>query len=258
VARRVLDAARASGKPVVVCFLGGDPAAIRASGAHPAATLAEAARLAVALAHGAAASEGGPAGPARGSDTGADTQAAGAPSAAPTAAAGLAASQWAIRGLYSGGTLCAEAELVVARVLGGRAAEAGHTLVDLGDDEYTVGRPHPMIDFRLRNERIAAAALDPATAVILLDVVLGYGSHPDPAGALVPALQEARARAASAGRSVLVIASVCGTASDPQDLVRQERQLRDAGVRLAPSNAEAARQAALAVRDTGHSGESRR
>src|SRR5262249_56054201 len=103
-----------------------------------------------------------------------------------------------------------------------------------------------------------AGGVGAASGVIRLDVVLGYGSHPDPAGALVPALQEARARAASAGRSVLVIASVCGTASDPQDLVRQERQLRDAGVRLAPSNAEAARQAALAVRDTGHSGESRR
>jgi L-asparaginase/Glu-tRNA(Gln) amidotransferase subunit D len=87
--------------------------------------------------------------------------------------------------------------------------------------------------------------------VLLLDVVLGYGSHPDPAGALRPALEEATARAARAGREVVVLASVCGTAADPQGLDRQEARLREAGVVLCPSNAEAARLAALVAREAG-------
>ncbi|HYU17047.1 MAG TPA: hypothetical protein VEL05_13270, partial [Candidatus Acidoferrum sp.] len=113
------------------------------------------------------------------------------------------------------------------------------------------GRPHPMIDFRLRNERILAAAEDPTTAVILLDVVLGYGAHPDPAGALSAAVERARQQAARAGRALGVVASVCGTAADPQDLPRQEEKLSAAGVVLAPSNAQAARLAALLAGDGG-------
>ena len=158
-----------------------------------------------------------------------------------------------MRGLYSGGTLCQEAKLILAA---GDAAPAGHTaldrghtvmdrghtVIDLGGDAFTVGRPHPMIDFRLRNELIAAAAADPTTAVILLDVVLGYGAHPDPAGALRPAIDDARGR--SGGRAVAFAASVCGAAGDPQNLARQEAALSAAGVILAPSNAEAARLAA--------------
>ena len=123
-----------------------------------------------------------------------------------------------------------------ARPAGHTAIDRGHTVIDLGDDAFTVGRPHPMIDFRLRNEHIAAAAADPTTAVILLDVVLGYGAHPDPAGALLPAI--ARARGRSDGRAVAFVASVCGTAGDPQNLARQEAALSAAGVILAPSNAE--------------------
>jgi hypothetical protein len=140
----------------------------------------------------------------------------------------LAPGRTKVRGLYSGGTLCKEA----LHILGHE-----HELIDLGDDEYTVGRPHPMIDPRLRNERIAAAIADRETAVVLLDVVLGYGSHDDPAGALVPVLQSAR--------DVVVIASVCGTEKDPQGLARQSANLREAGVVLAPSNAQAARLAKL-------------
>ncbi len=123
----------------------------------------------------------------------------------------------------------------------------GHTLVDLGDDEFTVGRPHPMIDFRLRNDYIAAAAADLSTAVILLDIVLGYGSHPDPADALAPALQLARNRLAADNRTIAFVAAVCGTSGDPQGLDRQEQALRDLGVLLAPSNAGAARLAAAII-----------
>ena len=230
VARRVLDLARKSGKPVVVNFLGGDPASIREAGAIPPATLEDAARAAVALARGKKAS------------------------AAPGAVAPKVAAAWRpkarrfgksqslVRGLYSGGTLCQEAALIL-EAAGGQK----HTTIDLGDDEFTVGRPHPMIDFRLRNERILAAAQDPATAVILLDVVLGYGAHPDPAGALVPAIEAANKAAAKGRRSLAIIASVCGTPADPQGLARQEARLAAAGVLLAPSNAQAARLAASLV-----------
>ena len=97
-----------------------------------------------------------------------------------------------------------------------------------------------MIDPRLRNEHLAAAARDPSTAVILLDVVLGYGAHADPAGALAGAIEAAREEAARERRRFTVVASVCGTSSDPQSLVAQEARLADAGVLLAPSNAQAA------------------
>ena len=80
-------------------------------------------------------------------------------------------------GLYCGGTLCSEAELIFKR-----RGLNGHTFVDLGDDRYTRGRPHPMIEPEIRNAHVAAAAADPAVGVILLDVVLGYGAHADPAG----------------------------------------------------------------------------
>ncbi len=233
VARHVLEVACASAKPVVVNFLGGDRAAIRQAGATAATTLEDAARFAVALARGESAN------PADGLD----------PELAARARAQVgrfAAGQRHVRGLFSGGTLCQEAALILEQVSDG---VSGHTTVDLGDDEFTVGRPHPMIDFRLRNERIVAAAEDPTTAVILLDVVLGYGAHPDPAGALIPAVERARGQALKAGRALALVASVCGTVTDPQDLVQQEDRLAMDGVILAPSNAQAARLAALLARD---------
>jgi FdrA protein len=98
-----------------------------------------------------------------------------------------------------------------------------------------------MIDHRLRNERIAIEARDPQTAIILLDVVLGYGSHPDPASVIAPVIKDAIALAAAAGRKLMVVGSVCGTAADPQNLTAQEARLREAGMRLAGSNAAAVR-----------------
>jgi len=126
-----------------------------------------------------------------------------------------------------------------------------HTLVDLGDDVFTRGRPHPMIDYRLRTERIVKEAEDPETAVILLDVVLGYGSHMDPSSELVPAIQRARAIAATQGRAVSFVGHICGTASDPQDLGRQTRALSEVGMLLAESNAQAVRLAAAIAGKNG-------
>jgi FdrA protein len=157
------------------------------------------------------------------------------------AASRLAAGQGEIRGLYSGGSLAGEAKVVLAAVLG---PDRHDRILDLGDDEYTVGRPHPMIDPRLRNEHIVATATEPAVGILLLDVVLGHGSHPDPAEALAPAIADAMALAISAGRRLLVVASVCGTDLDPQGLERQERILAQTGVMLESSNARAAMLAA--------------
>jgi FdrA protein len=132
-----------------------------------------------------------------------------------------------IRGLFVGGTLAGEAELIA----GGRA---GHTFVDFGADEYTAGRAHPMIDPSIRLEHLARAATDPATGVLLLDVVLGHGAEPDPAASLAPAV---------AGVDKPVVVAVVGTDADPQGLARQVRVLADAGAEVHLSNAGATRRA---------------
>jgi succinyl-CoA synthetase alpha subunit len=230
VAARVLEATRNAGKPVVVNFLGGDPEAAIAVGATPAATFEAAATAAVQLAG------------ASGNGGGIGTTLADDP-AAPIAADAIRSvglGRWRIRGLYSGGSLAGETKLLLKERLGAERAH-DHEVIDLGDDEYTVGRPHPMIDPRLRNEHLHAAIADPETAVVLLDVVLGYGSNADPAGAIVGALDETDPAARGA---VAVVASVCGTDSDPQGRSAQEATLRAAGVLLAASNAQAARLAA--------------
>jgi FdrA protein len=133
-----------------------------------------------------------------------------------------------VQGLYCGGTLCSEAQLIFRR----RGLD-GHRFLDLGDDRYTRGRPHPMIEPEIRNDHLADALADPAVAVVLLDVVLGYGSHPDPAGVL---LEKRIAKT--------VVASVIGTERDPQIRSQQVAKLRAAGVLVAPSNAHAAEWAA--------------
>jgi FdrA protein len=155
--------------------------------------------------------------------------------------AALARGRRHVRGVYAGGTLAHEALVLLGARLGDvswGASAAGHRVVDLGDDVYTVGRPHPMLDGTIRREWIARDADDLATAVILLDVVLGYGAHDDPAGELAPAIEAARAR------GVAVVASVCGTERDPQDATRQTEIARRAGAIVMPSNAQAARLAA--------------
>jgi FdrA protein len=113
-------------------------------------------------------------------------------------------------------------------------------LLDLGEDEYTLGRPHPMIDPSLRDQMIRQAISDPLTAIVLIDVVIGYGAHPDPAGELAGVLGKA------GQGSPVVIASVCGTEQDPQVYSRQVEILAKAGVIVAPSNAHAA-ELAIAV-----------
>lgn len=167
--------------------------------------------------------------------------------------------QQKLKGFYSGGTLAAEAAMLLADAVGGHGDrehkngfmfhQDGHEIIDLGDDAYTQGRPHPMIDPRLRVDMILEAARNPETAVILLDVVLGYGSHEDPAGALVPAITKAISSAAAEGRGLAVIASVCGTLNDPQVYDEQVEKLKEAGVIVQGSNADAVRLAVSVIRE---------
>jgi FdrA protein len=123
--------------------------------------------------------------------------------------------------------LCSEARLVLD--------DERHQLIDLGDDRYTRSRPHPMLEPELRDEHIARALADRSVAVLLLDVVIGYGAHPDPAGVASRAVH---------GAKKPVIASVTGTEADPQGWSRQAAILRAAGVIVASSNARAAEAAA--------------
>jgi len=161
----------------------------------------------------------------------------------------------AIRGLYAGGTLAHEAALILEPWLGPidtnmsppperprslAASRSRHRIIDLGADEHTVSRAHPMLDPTLRLEAIAAAARDDDVGVLLLDVVLGLGAAADPAADLAPALEAARGR----GRALAIVLSVIGTAADPQGLAGQIARLERAGAWVLPSNAQAARAAA--------------
>ena len=166
-------------------------------------------------------------------------------------------------GLYSGGTLCAEAQAILRRAgeqvrsnapipgvaraaraepgsEGLPAGSSGHLLLDLGADEYTTGRPHPMIEPAMRTEALEQALADAEVSVVLLDVVLGTGSHPDPAAELTRAIASAPAPRPA------VVASVCGTDLDPQNASAQRRALERAGVLVAASNADAV-EAALRI-----------
>jgi FdrA protein len=233
VAEDLLKAARKAGKPVVVDFIGYTPPAQRVGNLHFVRTFDEAAALAVEL--------------ARGSED-----------ITPELDIGrFAEGQRYLRGLFSGGTLAYEALLIlqdyVPVVYSNAPLKKGHnvlenslvsqenTIVDLGEDEFTVGRLHPMMDNTLRIQRLHQEAADPSVAVILLDVVLGYGSHPDPASELAPAIAEALDTAKKAGRYLEIVAVVVGTDLDPQGMEGQIEQLEAAGAWVETRNDVAVR-----------------
>lgn len=160
------------------------------------------------------------------------------------------ASDKTVKGLYSGGTLAAEAGMLISEALGlggltkkeGYILDAkGYEVMDLGDDIYTQGKPHPMIDPEVRIKKIREYANDESTGVILLDCVLGYGSHPDMAGALSGAIKEAIQTAKENGRELYFVATVCGTGHDPQSYEEALKTLRECGVLVEESNAKAVR-----------------
>ncbi len=243
VADRILAEAAGIGKPVVVAFVGAPPDTHAPGGLYPATTLEDAGGLAARLA-GAAYGASGPVLPGRTDTARRAREIAGL----------LAPSQRYLRGLYSGGTLCAECVALLepfsrplysnvpvgaAQRHEGAGPSRAHTVLDLGADIFTVGRLHPMLDMTLRIGRLAQEAADPEVAVILLDIVLGEGVHPDPAAVLSPAITAARNSASAGGRSLAVVASVCGTDEDPQHRARQVERLEAAGVLVEASNARA-------------------
>lgn len=172
----------------------------------------------------------------------------------------LSPQQKYVRALYAGGTLCYEAMLIMEQKLGpvysniplnkdlltSDVVLAGkNTATDLGDDQFTMGRPHPMIDGSLRYEYIAKVGNNAETAVLLLDVVIGNGAGEDPAGELVPVLEAARQSAQALGNELAIVAYVCGTDLDEQNKADQIAKLRKAGALVAKTNAEAARLAIM-------------
>ena len=175
-----------------------------------------------------------------------------------------------LRGLFSGGTLAYEAQLILRDYLPAVYSNAPlkrelrladsltsqeHTLIDLGEDEFTVGRLHPMMDNDLRIRRLDKEAGDPQVAVLLLDVVLGYGAHPDPASELAPAIAKARKIAADDGRYLEVVAVVAGTDEDPQNMADQIRALKEAGAVVETSNDVAARSVGRLLRALNQTGQ---
>jgi FdrA protein len=233
------------GKPAVVRYLG-EAARPSTDGVHYAATLDEAASVAARLAH-----------------AGAPPPATASPGERPNTGPPVRPVNGRLVGLFGGGSLAAEARYVLA-TLGIEADEpaeplrggqcipgSGNVIVDTGDDAYTVGRPHPMVDQAVRCALIRTAGADPAVGLILLDLVLGDGAHPDPAPELAAAASEARK--VRRGTPLAVVCSLCGTDADPQDARRQRATLEAAGVRVAGSAAQAAR-AAAAMLDRGATG----
>ncbi len=248
IASEMLALAAKTGKPVVVCFIGGDRKEIESHGLVAAISLEDAAHKAAALSRGETPKDY--AGFAMGEEK--------AEAQAKEIAGKMAKGQKYVRGFYTGGTLCDEAMKLMISELGhiysniplnaedaledpkgGKSRE--HTFLDFGDDAFTVGRPHPMIDPSLRAERVVIDGKDPECAVIMADCVIGYGSHPNPAEDLAAAIVTAKAEAARAGRYLCCVCAVCGTEGDPQSLSRTQQQLTDAGAVVLPSNAQATR-----------------
>lgn len=224
IARLVLDRVAKSSKPFTICFLGAKDFELPAN-ARSAATLKAAAEIVVGVS-------------------------AASPAKLPLLRPGRAK---LVRGLFVGGTLCSEAQIILRQaglmvmsnvpVPGASAmgdAHDGHVMIDLGDDEFTRGRPHPMFEPGVRDGPLAEALADPRVGIILLDVVLGYGGHPDPAGHLAAFL-------AGRDRRPVIVASVTGTDADPQPRDAQVEKLAEAGVIVAASNADATEAAIAAL-----------
>ncbi len=223
VAIHMLDAAGSSGKPVVVNFIGYAAPARQLGNLHFSNSLGEAAEMAVALVNEPDQSQ-----IERGQDR----------------------LKGYLRGLFSGGTLAYEALLLLqsalepiysnipiheSQALADIMQSQGHTILDMGEDDFTQGRLHPMMDNDLRLRRLRQEADDPQVSMILLDVVLGEGAHPDPAAELAPAIREVKEN-----RELEVAAIVLGTDEDPQDKAAQVEQLQGAGALIFYDAAKAA------------------
>lgn len=249
IAERILAVASQINKPVVVNFLGATNTDVQLNNVHFADTLAHSAEVAVAILRNENISN---------LSSQSNTQ-----KELENITQSLNTTQRYIRGVFAGGTFCYEAQIITGqyglqaysntpmqgnKLLDDVWTSQQHTIIDLGDDAFTQGRPHPMIDPTLRNQRILQDAQDPETAVVLFDVVLGYGASEHPLSDLLTIIDQVRNEQSL---TPVFIAHVCGTDSDPQsrDLIRQS--LVNAGVQIADSNADAAHLAALLVSQLG-------
>ncbi len=251
VAEKVIKQAKTAKKPVVICFIGRTPEKMQDGNLYFASSLDGAAEMAVSLIND-------PSG-----KLAIDLSKKAAAAEFKVDISKFAKSQKYLRGLFSGGTLAYEAQYILEDYLPKVWANAPlrkenkipnslvsqeHTIVDLGEDEFTVGRLHPMMDNELRIRRLEEEANDPEVAVIMLDVVIGYGSHIDPAGEIGPAVKKAKEVAANAGRHLEVIAVVTGTDDDPQGLQNQIAQMKAGGAWVSTSNEEMVRYAGAFLR----------
>lgn len=156
-----------------------------------------------------------------------------------------------IRGLFAGGTLCGEAVAITEemydnvysnvtdnpdRQLPDLHTSKEHTYIDFGSDEYTDGKPHPMIDPSNRIDRFLQEAKDPEVGVIVLDFVLGYGAHEDPVGLMAPYMKQAIEDAKAEGRNLIILGYILGTDLDDQDLEDQINKLNETGAIHASSS----------------------
>src|SRR5579859_266087 len=172
-----------------------------------------------------------------------------------------------IRGIFAGGTFCYQAQQIFQDSgikvhsnaplkdnlpLDDPRHSISHCLLDMGADEFTRGHPHPMIESTQRRERILAEAHDPQVGLLLLDFILGYGASPDPAGDLADAIVEAKRIVQDRGGYLIVIASICGTDADPQNLALQSKILQETGAIVLKSSTQAARFALMFISETRH------
>lgn len=242
---KMFAAVKTMGKPVVIFFLGGKASDVEASGAYCAKTLEEAASMAVALARGETPEKG-------------DYVASVCEELLPLAkaeAAKLTGGQKYLRGLFCGGTHSEEAVMLLQEMISdlysninfghvtmmeNRHVSTKNCLVDMGDEEFTVGKPHPVMDPSILNDRLVQEGSDPDTVILLFDLLLGYGVHEDPAGTIADSLRQIREKTEAEGRHICMIASICGTDLDPQDYQKQKMTLEDLGVIVLESNGRAA------------------
>ncbi|MDR7855258.1 acyl-CoA synthetase FdrA [Tissierella sp.] len=246
VAEKILKAVKDSPKPVVVHFIGGDRSIIEKYGAYPSCSLEDAARKAVALLRNEEVED----------FDRFDLSDEKINRIVDEEVSKFAQEQKYFRGFYTGGTLADEAMKLLSKDIKDIYSNipllpeyrmkdirisTGNTCIDFGDDEFTVGKPHPMIDPLSRIERLYQESNDDEMAVLLMDFVLGYGAHKDPVGEMIPSIIEAKEKMSSRGKYLSVIGYVCGTNSDPQSLEESKKRLEEIGVIVMPSNAQAVR-----------------
>jgi FdrA protein len=239
---KLVDRLRNCRKPVVCCFLGVDTIPAARDRLHFSRTIDEAVRLAIHL-------EGGGPIPVELPFTPAELEWISEEQAR------WSPQQKYLRGIFAGGTFCYQSQQILRDAgldvysnapldsrftLDHPDQSRAHTLVDMGDEYYTLGKPHPMIDGSLRTRRILTESLDPQVAILFLDFILGYNASSDPVGELLDAIIQARQIATNQGSHLTVVASFCGTEDDPQDLSLQAKLLKDQGAYIFNSNARAA------------------